>query len=73
LFALYLQDYASFAEKQYTFFTNIVKLPLAHHLIITKKHHQLTRYWSADCVQDVRLPSDEVYAEQLRELLFEAV
>jgi len=73
LFALYLQDYASFAEKQHTFFADIVKLPPAHQLVITKKHHQLTRYWSVDCVQDVRLPSDEAYAEQLRELLFEAV
>ena len=73
LLAAHLQEDTYFAEKRQTFLADIVKLPLAHHLTVTAKTSQLTQYWSLDNVTDVRLPSDEAYAEQLRELLLEAV
>jgi asparagine synthase (glutamine-hydrolysing) len=73
LLAAYLQEDPYFAEKRYTFFADIVKLPLAHQLVITAERSQLTQYWSLDSVREVRLPSDDAYAEQLRELLFQAV
>jgi asparagine synthase (glutamine-hydrolysing) len=73
LLAVYLQEDTYFAEKRYTFLADIVKLPPVHQLVITASRHQLTQYWSLDSVREVHLPSDEAYAEQLRELLFQAV
>lgn len=73
LMAAYLQEDTYFAEKRQTFFADIVKLPPAHHLMVTAKTSQLAQYWSLDNVAEVRLPSDEAYADQLRELLLEAV
>jgi asparagine synthase (glutamine-hydrolysing) len=73
LLAAYLQEDTYFAEKRYTFLADIVKLPPAHQMLITASRHQLTQYWSLDNVREVHLPSDEAYAEQLRELLFQAV
>ena len=73
LLAAYLQENTHFAEKRQTFLADIVKLPPAHQLTVTAKTSQLAQYWSLDDIAPVRLPSDEAYAEQLRELLLEAV
>ncbi|MDJ1181917.1 asparagine synthase-related protein [Roseofilum casamattae] len=73
LLAAYLQEDTYFPEKRQTFLADIVKLPPAHQLTVTAKSSQLTQYWSLDNVREVRLSSDEAYAEQLRELLFQAV
>ncbi|MDJ1173965.1 asparagine synthase-related protein [Roseofilum capinflatum] len=73
LLAAYLQEDTYFPEKRQTFLADIVKLPPAHQLTVTAKSSQLTQYWSLNNVREVRLPSDEAYAEQLRELLLEAV
>ena len=73
LLAAHLQEDTYFPEKRQTFFADLVKLPPAHQLTVTANRSQLTQYWSLDNVKEVRLPSDEAYAEQLRELLFQAV
>ncbi|NEZ55289.1 asparagine synthase-related protein [Adonisia turfae] len=73
LLAAHLQEDTYFAEKHQTFQANIFKLPPAHHLSVTKETSRLCRYWSLDNIRDVRLPSNEAYAEQLRDLLFQAV
>ena len=73
LLAAYLQEDTCFAEKRHTFLADIVKIPPAHQLVTTANRSHLTRYWSLDSVREVRLSSDEEYATQLRELLFQAV
>lgn len=73
LLAAYLQEDTYFPEKRQTFLADIVKLPPAHQLTVSAKIGQLAQYWSLDNIAQVRLPSDEAYAEQLRELLLEAV
>lgn len=73
LLAAHLQEDTYFAEKRQTFWIDIVKLPPAHQLVVSARGSRLAQYWSIDTVSEVRLSSDEAYAEQLRELLFQAV
>ena len=73
LLAAALQQTTFQAEKRLTFYQDVVKLPPAHRLVIAKGKTKLERYWAPEDVPDVRLPSDEAYAERLRELLEEAV
>jgi len=73
LLAACLQQMTAFAEKRLSYYEGLVKLPPAHHLGISATHTRLERYWSLEEVPEVRLPSDAVYVERLRELLHQAV
>jgi asparagine synthase (glutamine-hydrolysing) len=73
MLAAYLRMKTYHAEKRLTFFENIVKLPPAHTLTLTAAGTQLSRYWSPQDAQEIRLASDGDYAEQLRLLFQEAV
>lgn len=56
-----------------TFYSNILRLPPAHCATVSREGVRLRRYWSLDASREVRLGSDEEYAEAFRELFFESV
>jgi asparagine synthase (glutamine-hydrolysing) len=62
------------AEHATTFYRNVYRLPPAH-VATVDPHGSLSerRYWSADDIKPVRLPSNEAYAENLRACLDRAV
>jgi asparagine synthase (glutamine-hydrolysing) len=62
-----------FDDKAITFYTGIVRLPPAHSLTINHNGMQLRSYWSLDPSRELRLDSDEEYAEAFHELFTEAV
>lgn len=66
---------ASFCgDSIHTFFEEILRLPPAHTLTFSKsKEAQLKRYWALDPSRELRLNSDEEYAEKFREIFTEAV
>jgi asparagine synthase (glutamine-hydrolysing) len=63
----------SFDDSQSTFYQNIHRLPAAHSLTADRHGMRIRRYWSLDTVQDIRLGSDEEYAEAFRDIFVEAV
>lgn len=56
-----------------TLFQDILRLPPAHTLTISRDGLELRQYWALDPEREVRLSSDAEYAEKYRELLTEAV
>ncbi len=73
LLAAYLQQQTYAAQKRYTFWDGIVKVPPAHTLTVTAERTQLACYWSPAEAAEVRFATDEAYAEALRDLLRQAV
>ena len=73
LLAASLQFRTRYAEKQFTFFEDIVKLPPAHILVVDSSGLKLSRYWFPEDTPDVRFSSNGEYAEQMRLLFEEAV
>jgi asparagine synthase (glutamine-hydrolysing) len=63
----------SFDDQEITFFDGVLRLPPAHTLIARPEGISLEPYWSLDPEREVRRASDEEYAEELREIFFEAV
>jgi asparagine synthase (glutamine-hydrolysing) len=62
------------ADHATTFYRNIFRVPPAH--VVTVKPDgsmEQRRYWSPTDIKPVRLPSDQTYAEGLRECLDQAV
>lgn len=68
-------DYlASFWEdKEITFYRGILRLPPAHRMSVDRHGTRIESYWSLDPSREVRLGSDEEYAEAFREIFTEAV
>lgn len=56
-----------------TFYQDVLRLPPAHSMMVNRERTQLRSYWSLDPSRELRLGSDEEYAEGLRELFTEAV
>ncbi len=56
-----------------TYYRDIVRLPPAHYLVITPEGTRLQRYWSLDPSRELRLGSDDEYAQGFRHLFTEAV
>ncbi len=56
-----------------TFYQDIFRLPPRHSLTITPEGAQLQPYWTPDPSRELRLGSDEEYAEAFREIFREAV
>jgi len=56
-----------------TFYEELFHVPPAHTLTVTPRSARTTRYWTLDPEQELRLGSDEAYAEALREQFLEAV
>jgi asparagine synthase (glutamine-hydrolysing) len=60
-------------DTEATFYNDIRRLPPAHALTVTRDSMRLHRYWSPDAEHELKLSSDEEYAEGFRELFTEAV
>ncbi|NOZ26564.1 MAG: asparagine synthetase B, partial [Chloroflexi bacterium] len=60
-------------DKAITFYQDILRLPPGHSMTIRQEGCQLQTYWQLDPTRELRLGSDEEYAEAYREILTEAV
>lgn len=56
-----------------TFFEEVYRLEPAHSLTVTPQGVQKRRYWSLEPGEELRLPSDDAYAEAFLEVFTEAV
>jgi asparagine synthase (glutamine-hydrolysing) len=72
---LRVADYLAnlFDDKSITFYQDIYMLPPAHIMMVTGAKITLKSYWSLDPSRELRLRSDEEYADAFRELFTEAV
>lgn len=62
-----------FEDQTITFYQNIFRLPAAHSLTVSYSQTQCRLYWSLDPAREIRLHSDQEYAEAFREIFTEAV
>ena len=62
-----------FEDTASTFYQGVFQLPPAHSMTITPEKLRVTRYWSLNPRREIRMASDEEYAEGLRELFTRAV
>jgi asparagine synthase (glutamine-hydrolysing) len=62
-----------FFNNSSTFYQGIVRLPPASHMTVNLKGVQTKTYWTLDPNRELKLSSDEEYAEALREIFAEAV
>ena len=60
-------------DKTRTFFEDIKRLPPGHVLILSRDDFRIREYWTLDPNRELKLASDEQYAEAFRELFGEAV
>ncbi len=60
-------------DKTSTFFEEVYRLPPAHTLTVTPDHFAVGRYWTLEPGPELRLPSDQAYAEAFLEVFTEAV
>jgi len=66
--------YANMAEdKEITFYEDVLRLPPASCLAVSREEVRLWSYWSPDPSRKLRLSSDEEYGEAYREIFTEAV
>ena len=64
---------SSRGDKVITFYEDILRLPPAHAMVVSRDKTVVKPYWALDPSREVRLQSDEEYAEAFRELFAEAV
>jgi asparagine synthase (glutamine-hydrolysing) len=62
-----------FHEADITSYKEILRLPPAHRMTISPEGTELQSYWSVDPNRELRLGSDEEYAEAFREIFSKAV
>jgi asparagine synthase (glutamine-hydrolysing) len=63
----------NFIDRSATFYKNIYRLDPGHTMTVSKRGTSRRCYWALDPSREVRLPSDEAYAEALREIFTRAV
>jgi len=64
---------SAFDDTEITFYKDVLRVPPAHCLTVSSRRSSLQEYWSLDPSREIRMDSDEEYAERLRELFTEAV
>lgn len=64
---------SSFEDQTLTFYRGVFRLPAAHSLTLTPSGVRLRRYWRPYPAKELRLGSDDEYAQAFRELLIDAV
>jgi asparagine synthase (glutamine-hydrolysing) len=62
-----------FVDGETTFYRNVLRLLPAHTMSVAREGVQTRRYWALDPNRELKLRSDEEYAERFRELFTEAV
>lgn len=60
-------------DKTITFYQDIVRLPPAHSLTVSSKGIRLQEYWAMDPTHELRLSSDQEYAEAYLDVFTKAV
>jgi asparagine synthase (glutamine-hydrolysing) len=60
-------------DKEITFYEEIIRLPPAHWMWVSREGVRQGRYWALDPEREIRMKSDAEYAEAFRELLTQAV
>jgi asparagine synthase (glutamine-hydrolysing) len=61
------------SEKTATFYEEMFRLTPAHRMLVGRDKTSTTPYWAPDPSREIRLSSDEEYAEAFREVFTEAV
>lgn len=69
----YLVQQLEGVDKTTTFFEHVFRLPPAHTLVVTDDGVRRHRYWRPEPGPELRLPSDEAYADAYVDVLAEAV
>ena len=69
----FLVGYLEGIDKTSTFFEDVYRLPPAHALSVTRDGLRMRRYWRPEPVPELRLASDEAYAEAFLEVFTDAV
>lgn len=64
---------AIFKDNENTFYRDILRLPPAHSMTVSRERVRTRPYWALDRGREVRLKSNGEYAEAFRELFTEAV
>jgi asparagine synthase (glutamine-hydrolysing) len=62
-----------FDDKAGTFYENVLRLPPAHTLVLSRDGIRLREYWRLDPTREIRLANDAAYAEAFRDIFTEAV
>jgi len=62
-----------FEDKATTFYQNILRLPPGHCMTISKEDIKISCYWELNPHKELKLDSDEEYAQAFREIFTEAV
>lgn len=62
-----------FEDKVITFYQDILRLPPAHTMTVSREGARSRQYWSLDPTREIRYSSDEEYAGAFREIFTEAV
>jgi asparagine synthase (glutamine-hydrolysing) len=62
-----------FDDRSITFYKDIYRLPAASTLTVTPQALRVTKYWNLDPSKELKLSSDEQYAEAFRECFLECV
>ncbi len=62
-----------YEDTERTFYSDVRRLPQAHCATIDRNGFRIRRYWQLDATHEIRLGSDDEYAEAFRELFIEAV
>lgn len=60
-------------DKAITFYQDILRLPPAHRMSVSRDGARIEPYWSLDPSREIHCSSDEEYAEAFREIFTEAV
>ena len=60
-------------DKAITTYQDLLRLPPAHSILVSQEGIRLWSYWSLDPGRELRLESDEAYAEAFRDIFTEAV
>ncbi len=60
-------------DKAITFYEDILRLPPAHRLTVSANEVRLRSYWRLDPTRELKLGSDEEYADAYRDVFTEAV
>ncbi len=60
-------------DRAITSYQDILRLPPAHSMVISQSGMEIRSYWELDPHREIKMDSDEAYAEKFREIFTEAV
>lgn len=60
-------------DRAITSYQDILRLPPAHSMVVSQSGIEIRSYWELDPHREIKMDSDEAYAEKFREIFTEAV